>query len=73
MDNKTSLLQVTRYCTERLSHLMVFSMQFSADHTKIFQVILSLSDRDEIFTKDWLGIEVCQNAVFSKIDITQGR
>ena len=53
MDNKTSLLQVTRYCTERLSHLTVFSIQFFADHTQIFHVILSLSDRDEIFTKDW--------------------
>ena len=30
----------------------------------------SLSDRYKLFTNDWLWIEVCQNAVFSKIDIT---
>ena len=34
------------------------------------KVILSLSDRYKLFTSDWLWIEVCQNAVFSKIDIT---
>ena len=34
------------------------------------KVILSLSDRYEIFTSDWLWIENCQNAVLSKIDIT---
>ena len=34
------------------------------------KVILSLSDRYEIFTSDWLWIEDCQNAVLSKIDIT---
>ena len=34
------------------------------------KVILSLSDRYKIFTSDWLWIEVCQNAAFSKIDIT---
>ena len=34
------------------------------------KVILSLSDRYKIFTSDWIWIEVCQNAVISKIDIT---
>ena len=34
------------------------------------KVVLSLSDRNKIFTSDWLWIEVCQNAVFSKIDVT---
>ena len=33
------------------------------------KVILSLSDRYKLFTSDWIWIEVCQNAVFSKIDI----
>ena len=36
----------------------------------VLKVILSLSDRYKLFTSDWLWIEVCQNAVFSKIDIT---
>ena len=44
------------------------------DHTKCFSItlklILSLSDHYNIFTNDWLWIEVCQNTVFSKIDIT---
>ena len=31
------------------------------------KVILSLSDHHKILTCDWLWIEVCQNAVFSKI------
>ena len=34
------------------------------------KVILSLSDRYEIFTSDWLWTEDCQNVVLSKIDIT---
>ena len=33
-------------------------------------MILSLSDRYEIFTTGWLWIEVSQNVVLSKIDIT---
>ena len=31
------------------------------------KVILSLCDRQKIFTSDWLWTGVCQNAVFSKI------
>ena len=34
------------------------------------KVILSLSDRYKIFTSNWLGIEICENVVLSKIDIT---
>ena len=34
----------------------------------VLKVILSLSDRYKLFTSDWLWIEVCQNAVFTKID-----
>ena len=29
-----------------------------------------MSDRYKIFASDWLWIEVCQNVVLSKIDIT---
>ena len=30
----------------------------------------SLSDRYKIFTSNWLWIEICENVVLSKIDIT---
>ena len=33
-------------------------------------VVSSLSDRYEIFTSNWLWIEICENIVLSKIDIT---
>ena len=46
------------------------SIQFFGDHNDIFlifvKVILSLSDRHEIFTTDLLWIEVCQNTLLSK-------
>ena len=29
-----------------------------------------MSDRYKIFTSNWLRIEICENAVLSKIDIT---
>jgi len=39
-----------------------------------FSIVLkefsSLSDRYEIFTSNWRWIEICENVVFSKIDIT---
>ena len=34
------------------------------------KVVFSLSDRYKIFTSNWLWIEMCENVVFSKIDIT---
>ena len=34
------------------------------------KVILSPSDRYEISTSDWLWIDVCQNAILSKINTT---
>ena len=33
-------------------------------------IVFSLSDRYLIFTSNWLWIEICQNIVLSKIDIT---
>ena len=36
----------------------------------VLKVILSMFDRYKLFTNDWLWIEVCQNVLFSKIDIT---
>ena len=34
------------------------------------KVIFTLSDRYKIFTSNWLWIEIFENAVLSKIDIT---
>ena len=34
------------------------------------EVVFSLSDRYIIFTSNWLWIEICENVVLSKIDIT---
>ena len=34
------------------------------------KVVCSWSDRFEIFTSNWLWIEICENLVLSKIDIT---
>ena len=68
---------VRRYEHECIcSKLSVWSVQdwdclvFSFSFSKWPWVILSLSDVHKIFTSDKLWIEVCQNAVFSKIDIT---
>ena len=36
----------------------------------VLKVILSLSDRYKLFINDWPWTEVCQNVVFSKMDIT---
>ena len=54
--------------------LKVFRYSFSETIPMFFNRLksnLSLPDRHKIFTSmDWLWIEVCQNAIFSKIDIT---
>ena len=34
------------------------------------KVVFTLSDRYKIFTSYWLWIEICENVVLSKIDIT---
>ena len=34
------------------------------------KAFFSLSDRYKIFTSNWLWIEICENVVLSKIDIT---
>ena len=34
------------------------------------KVVFSLSDRYKIFTINWLWIEICENVVLNKIDIT---
>ena len=39
-------------------------------NTPVIEVIYLLPDRYDIFTTDCLWIEVCQNIVLSKIDIT---
>ena len=53
--------------------LKMFRYSFSETIAMFFNRLksnLCLADRIKIFTSDWLWIEVCQNAVFSKIDIT---
>ena len=59
--------------SKRMHCFKVFRYSFS-DAYRCFSIylkgILFLSDRYKIFTGDWLWIEVCQNAAFSKIDIT---
>ena len=34
------------------------------------EVVFSLYNRYKIFTSNWLSIEICENVVLSKIDIT---
>ena len=34
------------------------------------KVVFSLSDRYKILSRNWLWIEICENVVLSKIDIT---
>ena len=51
----------------------VFRYSFSKAMPIFFnylKLILSWFDRYKIFTSDWLWIEICQIAVFSKIEIT---
>ena len=36
----------------------------------VLKVVYSLSDRYKIFTSNWLWIEICENVVLSKINIT---
>ena len=53
----------------------VFRYSFSADIPILLffnrlKSVFSLSDRYKIFTSNWLWIEICENAVLSKIDVT---
>ena len=53
--------------------LRCFDTVFRRPYRKFFialKEILSLSDSYKIFASDWLWIEVCQNGVLTKIDIT---
>ena len=82
---KTSLINCTGHPTQALARsarwlywtwndaLRCFDTLFRRPYwcfSIAFKVILFFSDRDKIFTNEWLWIEVCQNAVVSKIDIT---
>ena len=51
----------------------VFRYSFSAAIPIFFnhlKSVFSLSDRYKIFTSNWLRIEICENAVLSRIDVT---
>ena len=53
--------------------LKVFRYSFSGAIPIFFNRLksgFSLSDRYDIFTSNWLWIEICENVVLSKIDIT---
>ena len=66
-------IQIWKIMTERYAVLRCLDTVFGRPYrcfSIVLKVILSLSDRYKLFTSDWLWTEVCQNAVFSKIDIT---
>ena len=50
------------------------SIRFFRGYTDIFSIALkvffSLFDRYNVFTSNWLWIEICENVVLSKINIT---
>ena len=53
--------------------IKVFRYSFSEPYRYFsiaLKVFFSLSDRYKIFTSNWLWIEIYENVVFSKIDIT---
>ena len=47
-----------------------FTENISAMKSIALKMFFSLSDRYKIFTSNWLWIEICENVVLSKIDIT---
>ena len=75
IDVKCLILYVSRNESElrkKISSLGVSIQFFRAipiffnRHKRVF----SLSDRYKIFTSNWLSIEICENVVLSKVDIT---
>ena len=52
-------------------NLRCFDTVFQRSYFSIdLKVDFSLSNRCKIFTSNWLWIEICENVVLSKIDIT---
>ena len=55
------------------TYLRCFDTVFQRPHryfSVALKVVFSLSDGYKIFTSNWLWIEICENVVLSKIDIT---
>ena len=50
--------------------LRCFDTVFQGPYVPIFCDWFSLSDRYKMFTSNWLWLEICENVVLSKIDIT---
>ena len=48
----------------------IFIGYFNQSNFIALKVVFSFSDRYKIFTSNWLWIEICENVVLSKIDIT---
>ena len=60
-------------CLKRHMILRCFDTVFQRPYRYFsiaLKVFFSLSDRYKIFTSNWLWIEICENVVLSKIDIT---
>ena len=66
------ILLITRM-TDKITNLRCFDTVFQRPYRYSsipLKVFFSLSDRYKIFTSNWLLIEICENVVLSKIDIT---
>ena len=63
-----------KHTVERLLEYKVFRYSFSETipifFNRLKSVLFSLSDRYKMFTSNWLWIDICENVVLSKIDIT---
>ena len=60
-------------CRPLVSRLRCFDTVFQRPYryfSHALKVFFSLSDRYKIFIINWLWIEICENVVLSKIDIT---
>ena len=66
---KYSSLQIHE---KKVSNFRCFNTVFQRPYRYFsiaLKVVFSLSDRYNIFTSNWLWIEICENVVLSKIDI----
>ena len=64
---------VTRGCVFSAVLIKVFRYSFQRPYryfSIVLKVFFPLSDHYNIFTSNWLWIEICENVVLSNIDIT---
>ena len=55
---------------DKVKNKTTFSEAIPIFFNRLKSVFFSLSDRYKIFTSNWLWIEICENVVLSKINIT---